>query len=247
MSTNAIKPQKWQDLPNGAWLQEAVEDKLASWWPKVFGYHLLSMGPLSASLEKPNLPIGREFSMVQEGDASLIGSYCNLPVQNGVIDAAVCSLLLDFESDPYRVLRETDRVLISGGYLFIIGFNPLSPAFIGKMLPKYQEQLPWCGRFFTPARVKDWVGLLGYQVIGDERLVYHHLLSDIDDESIWQHALQAWLPGSGSVYIIVARKLDTPLTPIVDKQRARQRNWSTAPTAGRTSHLGTHSNKKELL
>ncbi|QYJ84626.1 class I SAM-dependent methyltransferase [Shewanella mesophila] len=247
MSTNAIKPQQWQDLPNGSWLQEAVEDKLASWWPKVFGYHLLSMGPLSASLEKPNLPIGREFSMVQQGDASLIGSYCNLPVQNGVIDAAVCSLLLDFELDPYRVLRETDRVLISGGYLFIIGFNPLSPAFIGKLLPKYQEQLPWCGRFFTPARVKDWLGLLGYQVIGDERLVYHHLLSNIYDESIWQHALQAWLPGSGSLYIIVARKLDTPLTPILDKQRVRRPNWSTAPTAGRTGHLRSHANKKEII
>ncbi|MCG9696546.1 class I SAM-dependent methyltransferase [Shewanella sp. Isolate11] len=240
MTINGTKPQQWQDLPNGLWLQEAIEDKLSPWWPKVFGYHLLSMGPLSATLEKPNLPIGREFSMCQQGEANFNGNYCAIPLQNGVIDGVVCNLLLDFEPDPYRVLREIDRVLISGGYLFIIGFNPLSPAFIGKMLPKYQDKLPWCGRFFTPSRVKDWLGLLGYQLVGDERLVYHHLMRDIYDESIWQQALQAWLPGAGAVYVLVARKLESPLTPLADKQAVRQPKWSTAPTVGRAGNLGSH-------
>lgn len=59
------------------------------------------------------------------------------------------SMLLEFETDPYKLLRETDRVLISGGYLFIIGFNPLSPAFMGKLLPRYQQKLPWSGRFYA--------------------------------------------------------------------------------------------------
>ncbi|MCE9678812.1 class I SAM-dependent methyltransferase [Shewanella sp. AS1] len=236
-------PSQWDDLPNGQWLQEAIEEKLAPWWPKVFGYHLLNMGPLSATLDKPNLPVGREFSISPQGGQSLNGSYRALPLQNGVIDAVVCNLLLDFEPDPYRVLREIDRVLISGGHVFIIGFNPLSPAFLGKLLPKYQEHLPWCGRFFMPFRVKDWLGLLGYQVIGDERLVYHHLLCDIENESIWQHALQAWLPGSGSVYLLVARKLESPLTPIADKQLVPKPKWSTAPTVGRAGQLGRKINK----
>ncbi len=230
------KPQGWQDLPNGLWLQEAIEERLAPWWPKVFGYHLLSLGPLSANLEKPNLPIGREFSMCQQGEASFNGDYSCIPLQNGVIDGVVCDLLLDFEPEPYRVLREIDRILISGGYLFIVGFNPLSPAFLGKIIPQYQEKLPWCGHFFTPARVKDWLGLLGYQLVADERLVYHHLISDIRDETIWQQALHAWLPSCGSVYILVARKLESPLTPLADKQTIVQPKWSTAPTVGRASH-----------
>lgn len=84
--------------------------------------------------------------------------------------------------------------------------------------------------------MKDWLGLLGYQVLADERLLYHHLMSDIVVDSIWQHALQAWLPSSGSVYIIVARKMESPLTPIHEKQKVRQPNWATAPSAGRNSH-----------
>ncbi|QFU25289.1 class I SAM-dependent methyltransferase [Shewanella eurypsychrophilus] len=212
-----------------------VEKELAPWWPKVFGYHMLSLGPLSADLSMPGLLIGRQFSVFDDHDASLRAQYNALPVQNGVIDAVVMNMLLEFEPDPYKLLRETDRVLISGGYLFIIGFNPLSPAFIGKVLPSFQEKLPWSGRFFMPSRVKDWLGLLGYQVVADERVIHHHLLSEIAQESIWQHALKAWLPGTGSVYLIVARKLETPLTPIHEKQKVRQPNWTTAPTAGRTS------------
>lgn len=230
-----LVPRTWSQLPNGEKIKASVERELESWWPRVFGYHMLSLGPLSAELKMPGLPVGRQFSLFDGDGASLRAEFSALPIQNGVIDAVVMNMLLEFEHDPYKLLRETDRVLISGGYLFIVGFNPLSPAFIGKVLPKYQDKLPWCGRFFTPSRVKDWLGLLGYQVVADERIIHHHLLSEIRQQSIWQNALKAWLPGTGSVYLIVARKLETPLTRIHARQKVRQPNWTAAPTAGRTS------------
>lgn len=229
----------WSQLPNGEQIKRLVEDTLMPWWPKVFGYHMLSLGELSAELKMPELPVARRFSLFDGDGAALRADFTALPIQNGVIDAVVMSMLLEFEIDPYQLLRETDRVLISGGYLFIIGFNPLSPAFMGKLLPKYQQQLPWNGRFFMPSRVKDWLGLLGYQVISDERFLYHHLLSDLKEKSIWQDALQAWLPSSGSLYLIVARKLETPLTRIHEKRKVRQTQWATAPSAGRNQHCNT--------
>lgn len=238
-NTPLLSPQSWTQLPNGEQIKGLIEHTLTPWWPKVFGYHMLSLGALSADLNMPELPIGRRFSLFDGDDAEVRANFTALPIQNGVIDAVVMNMLLEFETDPYKMLRETDRVLISGGYLFIIGFNPLSPAFIGKLLPKYQQQLPWCGRFFMPSRVKDWLGLLGYQVISDERFLYHHLLSDLRMESIWQDALQAWLPSSGSMYLIVARKLESPLTPIQEKRKVRRTQWATAPSAGRNGHLST--------
>lgn len=230
-----LVPRMWSQFPNGEKIKGSVEQELKSWWPRVFGYHMLCLGPLSAALDMPGLSIGRQFSLFDDDGASLRAEFNALPIQNGVIDAVVINMLLEFEHDPYKLLREMDRVLISGGYLFIVGFNPLSPAFIGKIIPKYQDQLPWCGRFFTPARVKDWLGLLGYQVVADERIIHHHLLSEIRSESIWQNALKSWLPGTGSVYLIVARKLETPLTPIHERREVRQSNWNPVPTAGRTS------------
>ncbi|WP_394393176.1 class I SAM-dependent methyltransferase [Shewanella woodyi] len=236
-NAQSLSPQLWSQLPCGDQIKSLIEHTLTPWWPKVFGYHMLNLGALSAELDMPDLPIGRRFSLFDGEGASIRAEFTALPIQNSVIDAVVMNMLLEFEPDPYKLLRETDRVLISGGYLFIIGFNPLSPAFIGKLLPKYQQQQPWSGRFFMPSRVKDWLGLLGYQVISDERFLYHHLLSDIKSESIWQDALQAWLPSSGSLYLIVARKLESPLTPIHEKRKVRQTQWTTAPTAGRSEHF----------
>ncbi|MEC4725306.1 methyltransferase domain-containing protein [Shewanella sp. D64] len=238
-NTVPLSPQSWSELPNGEQIKDLIEHTLTPWWPKVFGYHMLNLGALSAKLNMPELPIGRCFSLYDGDSAAVRANFTALPIQNGVIDAVVMNMLLEFETDPYKMLRETDRVLISGGYLFIIGFNPLSPAFIGKLLPKYQQQLPWCGRFFMPSRVKDWLGLLGYQVISDERFLYHHLLSELREESIWQDALQAWLPSSGSMYLIVARKLESPLTPIQEKRKVRPTQWATAPSAGRNEHYKT--------
>lgn len=232
-----LKPETWQDLPNGEALQAAVARQLDYWWPRVFGYHLLKLGPLSAELSSMDSPVAHHFSLSPAQPASIEGDFCHLPLQNGVIDSVIMSLLLEFELDPYRILRETDRVLIAGGYLFIVGFNPLSPVFLGKMWPKYQAQLPWCGRFFMPARVRDWLGLLGYQIVSDERLVYHPLMGELSQGRFLQQRLASWLPSTGSLYLIVARKLEFPLTPIKDKRKARQPQWSAAPTAGRSEHL----------
>lgn len=236
-NSTARKPEHWEDLPNGDALKQAVADKLADWWPRVFGYHLLKLGPLSAEISTMASPVAHHFSLCSDPNASLMGDFCHLPIQNGVIDAVVMSLLLEFETDPYRILRETDRVLIAGGYLFIVGFNPLSPVFLGKLWPKYQAELPWCGRFFMPSRVRDWLGLLGYQVVSDERLVYHPLIGELNRGRFLQQSLASWLPSAGSLYVIVARKLEFPLTPIRDKRKVRQPHWATAPSAGRTGHL----------
>lgn len=228
-----VRPERWADLPNGDALRDEVQQHLEAWWPRVFGYHLLKLGALSAELNSLSSSISHQCSLFQGECASIEAEFTALPIRDSSVDATLLTLLLEFEGDPYRILREADRVLVSGGYVFIVGINPLSPAFLGKVIPKYQQTLPWCGHFFTPSRVKDWLGLLGYQVVADERMVFHPLIGQIQQQTIWQHALEAWLPSAGSLYLLVARKLDSPLTPIKQKRRSRQPKWSTAPSAGR--------------
>ncbi|MEM8266511.1 SAM-dependent methyltransferase, partial [Morganella morganii] len=43
-------PQSWAELPWGEYYREALERQLQPWWPKLFGFHLLKMGMLSAEL-----------------------------------------------------------------------------------------------------------------------------------------------------------------------------------------------------
>ncbi len=238
-----LKPYHWSELPNGPVIRESLENALTYWWPRIFGYYMLNLGPLSHKLDKPHLGVNRQYSLFSEVEAHIQGELNQLPIQNVSIDAVVMNFILEFEADPYRVLREVDRVLVSGGHLIIAGFNPLSPMFVGQVLPKYQNEIPWNGRFFTPSRVKDWLGLLGYQVVADERLIHHHLLTEIKSGNIWSHALKSWLPSTGSLYVLVAKKLESPLTPIQAKRKVKQPNWSTAPSAGRAGHVTKSSDE----
>ncbi|WP_299009944.1 methyltransferase domain-containing protein [uncultured Shewanella sp.] len=236
-------PQQWSELPSGESIRFTVEQTLAPLWPRIFGYYLLNLGFLSADLNKTGLSIQNQYSLYDAPTADIMAELTDLPIQNTAVDAVVMSFLLEFHEDPYRLLRELDRVLIAGGYLIIVGFNPISPLFIGKLLSQYQNTLPWCGRFFTPYRVKDWLGLLGYQVVSDERVLHHHLLSRImPKKQFWQQRLKAWLPSSGSVYVIVARKLEVPLTPLQSKKPLKQPKWRPA-AAGRTGRASSRIKK----
>ncbi|MCL1076108.1 class I SAM-dependent methyltransferase [Shewanella dokdonensis] len=227
----------WDALPGGQQLRNDLQQSLAYWWPRIFGYHLLQLGPLSAEVDSSQCAVKHQFSVYPAHGATLQGEYWQLPLKSASIDAVAMHLLLESEQDPYRILREVDRVLVSGGYLIISGINPFSSAYLGKLLPKYQQRWPWNGCFFMPARVRDWLGLLGYQLVDDQRLCYHAFMPDWDFPLLmrqWQHR---WLPGTGAVYLLVARKLEAPLTPVANRQRKRVRGWQPAATAGYSGRM----------
>ncbi|WP_299495282.1 class I SAM-dependent methyltransferase [uncultured Shewanella sp.] len=244
--STVFPPTKWSELPNGESIRFTVEQALMSWWPRIFGYYLLNLGSLSADMDKAGLSIQNQYSLYDAPTADIMAELTHLPIQNTAVDAVIMNFLLEFNPDPYRLLREIDRVLIAGGYLIIVGFNPISPLFVGKLLSQYQHTLPWSGRFFTPYRVKDWLGVLGYQVVSDERMIHHHLLSRMTHKKqFWQQRLKSWLPSSGSVYVIVARKLEVPLTPLQVKKAVKQPKWRPA-TAGRARPASSLSEKESL-
>ena len=229
-------PVQWEQLPSGTNVQSIVEQSLAPWWPKIFGYHLVKLGALSSQISTQSCSINHQVQVSFEKEhATLQADPSHLPFKNHSIDALLASFLLDFHSDPLRILREVDRCLVPAGHLVLVGFNPLSPLVLGKLLPNIRHRFPWTGNFFMPSRVKDWLSLLGYQVIHDERVVYHHLLSDMHLNSLGQRMLENLLPTTGSVYILIARKLNVPLTSITIKDRLKKKAWVPASQLGRQS------------
>ncbi|WP_417760639.1 class I SAM-dependent methyltransferase [Shewanella sp.] len=231
-ATTELLWQDWENLPNGVQLLAEVDESLAPWWPRIFGYHLLQLGPMSLSLDLQQCKVNHSFSLFPEQRADVIADFDALPLQSASIDAVVMPLLLEFENDPYRILREVDRVLVSGGYIVICGINPFSSAYLGKLFPKRQNSWPWNGRFFMPARVLDWLGLLGYQLVHDERIGFHAFLSDWDYPQICRQWQQKVLPRTGALYVMVARKLDSPLTPLPQKKKKAVTGWQPAPSGG---------------
>ena len=166
------KPYTWQQFPHGDYLRAEIERKLTPWLPRMFGYHMLKLGNLSGELTTSASPIKHQVCVAEQGlFIGVIADVDAFPFYEHSVDACILSHCLEYHSDPHHILREAHRTLIPGGYIVITGFNPFSLCGLAQLLPFSRQKLPWTGRFFTPSRVKDWLNLLGFEMISDERFI----------------------------------------------------------------------------
>lgn len=211
-------PSSWQALPNGEVIKKAIEQELAPWWQKFFGYHLIKVGALSSEIEIPNCTINHKVNISSKyGLADVVGDIDDLPLQEHSVDVCLLSHTLEFSLDPHHVVREANRVLIPNGYLVLTGFNPLSLVGLNRLLPYRRSKTPWNEHFFSPMRVKDWLHLMGFEILADQRCLYTSLTGKMSEDNLykkWHHFARSYLPALGSVYVIVAKKRVLPLTPI---------------------------------
>ena len=82
-----------------------------------------------------------------------------IPLRNGCVDALVLHHTLELCQDPRAALREAARVLQPGGQLVVCTFNALGSF----SWCRWQAQTP--ARFLLPARLKDWLDVLGFETV----------------------------------------------------------------------------------
>lgn len=217
-------PHSWSQLKNGQWVSESIQTRLDEWCPKLFGYHMLKLGGLSCELASCTCNIQHQVHLDIENPLhTVIADKYELPFLEKSIDVAILAHQLDYSNDPHRLLREVDRVLIDDGYIIITGFNPISFIGLASLMPWRKNNLPWSGRMFTPNRIKDWLGVLNYQVIACD----HYALFPMQKyRPFWtwlENGLGESSTAFGSLYFIVARKRTCPLKPIRSKWRLKRR------------------------
>ena len=218
-------PESWQELSNGEEILFAINTSLAAWWPRLFGYHLLKIGDLSGDIASHNCAIKHQVTISpNRGDNHVVGAIDDLPFVKHAVDVCVLAHALEFTSDPHHLVREASRVVIPNGYLIITGFNAFSLAGMNRYIPFRRQRSPWNERFFSPMRVKDWLHLLGFEILQDSRVIHHSLACEMGHSTLskkWQSLARYVFPSLGSVYVIVAKKREWPLTPIKPKMRIR--------------------------
>ena len=218
-------PQSWLDLPNGQLILDEINNVIEPWCAKFFGYHLLKIGSLSCAVNTQTSPINHQVSLSHlSGAEDIVADMDDLPLLKHSVDVCILSHALEFSLDPHHVVREANRVLIPDGYLVLTGFNPFSLAGLNKINPLHCRKTPWNERFFTPMRVKDWLHLMGYEILADERRLHSTLTGKVNQGKMvhhWRDFAQHFLSGIGSIYIIIAKKRVLPLTPIKPKWKMR--------------------------
>ncbi|RUO70028.1 methyltransferase domain-containing protein [Pseudidiomarina salinarum] len=226
-------PHSWQQLPHGNWLRQHVEAVLTPHCGKLFGYHLARIGQLSGQLQLPKLHIKHQFSLASSGQVDVYAEPEYLPFAEASLDAVLMVAQLEFERDPHQVLREVARSLIADGYLLLAGFNPLCPALLTGFWPTQVDRYPWRGRYFTKARMLDWLALLNFEVVETGYLAPSLLIESLTPADRGLATLARGIPQLGSMYFMVARKRQFPLTLVRYRKKQQHRLNNALPLANR--------------
>ncbi|WP_237466593.1 methyltransferase domain-containing protein [Vibrio stylophorae] len=217
-------PQFWHDFNQGPWLQSQLDARLAPWWSRFFGYHMLKLGGLSISLDSQDCSIAHQVCVARtHPHRQITADPYQLPFVGKSFDAVLLLHQLEFSQDPHRLLREIDRVMMDDGYLVLAGWNPVSGMGLNRLLPWKRKRCPWHGRFFTQGRIEDWLALLNFEVVHRE----HFGVCAGAHPSRWRERfdqqLSPWLPLLASNYLLIARKRTIPLNKVRPRLMASRR------------------------
>lgn len=136
----------------------------------IFGFNALQLGlPEHDFLRNSRMPLhvmaGNEAGVQVRLEAD------ELPFECGSLDLVLLPHVLEFNAHPHQVLREVERVLLPEGHLIISGFNPRSLWGIRRAVGS-RMGYPWCGNFIALTRLKDWLALLGFEVVAGRFACY---------------------------------------------------------------------------
>ncbi len=235
--------EDWYASPLGAEVAGAEAAAVERQLDGVIGYYLLQIGV--AGVFCGNVGEGRIRSRIQLPAVprpaipglQAVADPAWLPIASDSVDAVLLPHTLDLVADPQAALREVERVLIPEGRVVIVGFNALSLWGVSGLVGQRRRRVPWCGRFLTPFRVRDWLTLLGFDVEAQEMLVFRPpwRRASLRRGVPLMDALGArFWPLLGGVYVIRAVKRVatlTPLRPSWAKRSALLAGGAVEPTA----------------
>lgn len=147
-----------------------------------------------------------------------------LPIASDSIDLVILPHTLDFAADPHRVLREVERILVPGGQVVIIGFNPMSLLGLWRFFRRggRRRRAPWCAHFLSLFRLKDWLKLLHFEPLQGQMLFYRPPIAFtrmLDSLHFMDKIGDRWWPMMGAVYLLVARQNTAGMTPLKARWR----------------------------
>lgn len=192
-----------------------------------------------SQVQNTDAPLNSETSLDEQAIRTgnyIVGQSHILPFSKNSIDGLLLANELDFAQDPHEILREVDRVITQSGYVMISGFNPLSLAGIAKFLPVKRNNILHDARFFTSYRIKDWLQLLGFEIVEQRQIMFSTLFF----QPRWQYSekiqqfLSSYIPWCSAAYVILARKRVIPMTAIRSPLRVKPRFAPVGAASART-------------
>jgi SAM-dependent methyltransferase len=209
----------WWNSPLGTLLREQEQRVVAEALEDVFGLQLLQIGAwgkagefFKAARTQRQTVIASDIPSVNGSGSRVLSRPTALAVASDSVDAVILPHTLEFEDDPYAVLREVSRVLSGEGKLVVLGFSPLGPWALRHRL-SHDSFPPGLERLISPRRLKEWLKVLSFEVTTLNRYLFQ-----LPSPSRKEHR---WLVPAAA-YLLKAQKRVYTLTPIRPKWREKR-------------------------
>jgi SAM-dependent methyltransferase len=205
----------WIQSQMGQDLQQLKCQHLAQLSDRLYGRFMLQLGVACPGAELPG--VGKQVFLSDSAlaGADVFAEFSSVPIATSSVNVVLLDHVLEFAKNPYRLLREMDRVLIPGGRLLIALYNPFS--FFGMWRLFHAGQYPWNGWLRGQARVVEWLNVLGFEL---ESRAYLGYRLPFQNQRLYRYSSyletlgpRLW-PRGAAVVMLVAVKLEIPTSVI---------------------------------
>lgn len=205
MSTDSLAD--WLGSTYGQYLLEREQAFIDQSVADIFGYNAVQIGlPQYDLLRASRIPL--RVTAGRDAACKVRLNVDELPFETGSLDLVLLPHVLEYSLYPHQVLREVERIMMPEGHVIITGFNPRSLWGIRRMLSSRMEY-PWCGQFIALPRIKDWLALMGLEVVAGRFACYAPPLTNpawLKRLRFMEPAGDRWWAVCGGVYMLQAIK-----------------------------------------
>ncbi|MDY7220397.1 methyltransferase domain-containing protein [Denitrificimonas sp. JX-1] len=221
----------WFRTAKGQLLGKMERELLEAQLVRHFGSYILHYNPVVPIVAAPSIR-----QSVSIGDPQInVEMQCTenkWPVAADAVDVVVLQHSLDFARSPHDVLREAAHCVRPGGHLIIVGSHTWSLFGVYRFLScnVWKD-----AHYLAPARITDWLSVLGFSVEKRCYAAYIPLLTASKLQNklarLEHYAVARQLP-LGGCYMLVARKMVHGMHPKMQSSKvALQKLRTTAVTA----------------
>jgi hypothetical protein len=188
MQRNARSAAEWYGTPLGRYLLGCEHGYYDHAVADVFGYNAFQLGMVEHDLLRASrIPLRVRVDV--SGAVQLKADFRELPIASNSADLVLLPHALEFS-------------------VIIACFNPWSLWGCRRIFDSSSDY-PWCGRFINLPRLKDWLALLGFEIVGGQMACYAPPCSQqkwLDRFRFMDRAGDRWWPMGGGVYFLQAVK-----------------------------------------
>lgn len=198
---------EWFASEQGGYVLTREQDYFDRTVTDIFGFNAMQLGvPKQDFLCNSRIPLRFSAGNQSGNDVRLVCT--ELPFACDSLDLVLLPHVLEFSENPHQIIREVERVLMPEGSLIISGFNPFSLWGLHRKLGR-KRGYPWSGQFIALPRLKDWLALLGFEVVGGRFAAYAPPLYQrkwLERYAFMEKAGDRWWAVGGGIYFLHAVK-----------------------------------------